>query len=247
MQAIKGFRLVMATALATCMAVGTAAAQEPQNQPPSQQQPSQQPPSQQQPPEQQPSGQQPSEQQQPMGKEGQANQQAGAPTKVMAERMSATFTVEKVDQKKRKLTLKDAQGHTMKLDVPKDMKNLQSIKEGDKINVDYYSSLALSLRKSEQGKGPSESESMAGERTAAKLPGGIVARQVQATVEVVDVDQQNNSITVKTPSGEQDTIKVTDPQMQQQLGKIKPGDRIQAKYQEAVAIRVTPPAQQNKG
>jgi Cu/Ag efflux protein CusF len=246
MQAIQGFRFVIAAVLATCVAVGTAAAQEPQDQPPSQQQPSQQPPSQQQPPsEQQPSEQQPSEQ--PMGKEGQAKQQAGAPTQVMAERMSATLTVEKIDMKKRKLTLKDEQGHTMKLDVPKDVKNLESIKEGDKINVDYYSSLALSLRKGEQGKTPSASETVAAERTAAKLPGGIVARQVQATVEVVDVDTQNNSVTVKTPAGEQDTIKVTDKQMQQQLANIKPGDRIQAKYQEAVAIRVTPPAQQNKG
>jgi Cu/Ag efflux protein CusF len=246
MQAIQGFRFVIAAVLATCVAVGTAAAQEPQDQPPSQQQPSQQPPSQQQPPsEQQPSEQQPSEQ--PMGKEGQAKQQAGAPTQVMAERMSATLTVEKIDMKKRKLTLKDEQGHTMKLDVPKDVKNLQSIKEGDKINVDYYSSLALSLRKGEQGKTPSASETVAGERTAAKLPGGIVARQIQATVEVVNVDTQNNSIVVKTPGGEKDTIKVTDKQMQQQLANIKPGDRIQAKYQEAVAIRVTPPAQQNKG
>lgn len=242
MQAIQGFRFVIATALATGLAVGTAAAQEPQDQPPSQHQPSQQPP---------PSEQQPSEQQQPkeqpMGKEGKANQQAGAPTQVMAERMSATLTVEKVDMKKRKLTLKDEQGHTMKLDVPKDVKNLESIKQGDKIDVEYYSSLALSLRKSEQGKTPSASETVAAERTAAKLPGGIVARQIQATVEVVDVDTQNNSITVKSPGGEQDTIKVTDKEMQQQLANIKPGDRIQAKYQEAVAIRVTPPAQQNKG
>jgi Cu/Ag efflux protein CusF len=243
MQKIQRTRFVIAAALSTCALVGTAGAQTPQQDQPSQQ-PSQQQPSQ--PPsgsreQGMPSREQPS--QQPMGKEGQQGQmgQQGAPTEVMAERKSATATVEKVDMKKREITLKDENGKSVKLSIPKDVKNIQGLKKGDKIDVDYYQSLALSLeKKGAPGEKPSAEETQMTERTPAKLPGGVMAKQMSATVDVVNVDTSNNTITVKTQGGEQDTINVTDPQMQQHLANIKPGDKIHVKYQEAVAIKVMP-------
>jgi Cu/Ag efflux protein CusF len=201
-----------------------------------------------------PSKQQPSQQpmgkegeQGQMGKEGQQGQMGGAGTEVMAERMSATATVEKVDMAKRKLTLKNEQGQTFKVDIPASIKNANKIKKGDKINLDYYSSVTLSLHKQEPGgKAPSAEETEMGARTAAKLPGGVVAKEVTASAEVTKVDAANNMITLKLPGGDTDTIHVTDPQLQSKLSDIKVGDRIRAKYTEAVAITVTPP-EKNKG
>ncbi len=216
-------RNVVATLFATCVLAGTATAQEPQPR----EQPSQQP-------------QQPRERQPGMG-----GQQA-APTEVMAERMTVTATIDKIDHKKRQISLKDEKGNEIKVDVPKEaMKNLESLKTGDKITVDYYSSVALSLQKGEKGAAPPSGEAMM-ERRAAKLPGGLVARKISATAEVVKVDTAANTVTIRGPTGEMDTIRVTDPAMQAELSRLSPGDRIHASYSEAVAVRVTPQAPQAK-
>jgi Cu/Ag efflux protein CusF len=71
-----------------------------------------------------------------------------------------------------------------------------------------------------------------------------MAKKVSATVEVEKVDTSANTITVKGPMGESDTIKVTDPAMQSQLANIKPGDKIQASYAQAIAVKVTPSSKQ---
>ena len=68
----------------------------------------------------------------------------------------------------------------------------------------------------------------------------MVAKKVSATVEVTKVDKAENELTIKGPTGDLDTIKVSDPQTQAQLENIKEGDRIKATYTEAVAISVTP-------
>jgi hypothetical protein len=217
-------RKAFVAVLATCVLVGTAAAQEPQGDQPQPSQPSQ------------PGGAQQGQQ----GKQG----KQGQPMEVMAERMSMTATVDKVDTKKRHVMLTDDQGNKFKVAVPKQaMKNMESLKPGDKITADYYSSVALKLQKGEKG-APGAEETTMMERKAAKLPGGLMAKKVSATVEVEKVDTSANTITVKSPMGESDTIKVTDPELQSKLANIKPGDRIQASYAEAIAVRVTPSSKQ---
>lgn len=168
-------------------------------------------------------------------------QRPGQQTQVTAQKMSATATVEKVDTADRELTLKDAQGDSFQVQVPQDVKRFEAIKKGDRVRVDYYQSLALSLKK--EGMGDKErgvEETTRAERTPGKLPGGIAARTISGQVEVVKVDRGANKLTIKTPDGEQDTINVTDPAMQQNLDKLQKGDRIHATYSQAVAISVTP-------
>lgn len=161
-----------------------------------------------------------------------------APTQVMASKMSATATVEKVDAKKRTLLLKDDSGDEFKVNVPEKVSRLDAIKKGDTITLDYYEAVTLSLKRTDAK--PSASETAMAERTPGKLPGGMVAKKVSATVEVTNVDKAENELTIKGPSGELDTIKVSDPAMQAELENVKAGDRIKATYTEAVAISVTP-------
>jgi hypothetical protein len=164
----------------------------------------------------------------------------------MAVEMSATATVEKVDKTKRQLMLKDKQGKRFAVDVPEDVTGFEAIKKGDRITIDYYSSVALALDRGKDGMAPSAEETSMVQRTPAKLPGGVAAREMSATAEVVKVDTTANTLTVKGPEGV-DTIHVTDPELQADLAKLKKGDKIRATYAEAVAIRVTAPKKQKKG
>jgi Cu/Ag efflux protein CusF len=157
----------------------------------------------------------------------------------IAQKMSATATIAKIDTDKRDLMLKDDQGNEFMVQVPEDVTRFDALKKGDHIKIDYYQSVGLSLKKGEAGK-PGAHETTMAERNAGKLPGGLVARKITGSAEVMKVDTTENKVTIKGPNGEMDTINVTDPALKADLAKLKKGDRIQASYTEAVAISVTP-------
>jgi hypothetical protein len=164
---------------------------------------------------------------------------ADQPSQMTARKMSASATVEKVNSSKRELSLKDDQGNKFMVQVPDSVSRFDAIKTGDHINVDYYESVALSLKKPSDTQ-PSANESTMTARAAGNLPGGMVARNITASAEVMKVDKADNKVTIKGPGGNVDTINVSDPMVQADLGKLNKGDRIQARYTEALAISVTP-------
>ncbi len=168
----------------------------------------------------------------------QADKNALPPTQMVGQLMHMTATVQKVDMKKRELTLKDHSGNPIMLQVPEDVTRLDKVKKGDQLNIDYYESVALSLKKPGHVTSPTETKMM--ERNQGALPGGLVARRITATAKVMKVDPAENKLTIKGPSGAVDTINVSDPAVQADLHKLKKGDRIQATYSEALAASVTP-------
>jgi len=177
-----------------------------------------------------------------MPKQGEAEAQ---PTALMAKKMTASATVDKIDKKDREVTLRDADGVKFKVTVPDDVKKFDAIKKGDKVTLDYYSSVALSLQKSD-AKPTADSEMMMA-RTPGELPGGVVAQKVDETVTIEKVDKKDNKVTVKLPDGESDTIHVTDTDLQARLDKLKKGDKIRATYTEGVAISIDRAQKKNKG
>jgi len=179
------------------------------------------------------SAQQPSQMNQP-SQGGQA-----MPSTMTAEKMSASATIEKIDTKKRELSLRDDEGNRFMVQVPEDVTTFDKLKKGDKIDLDYYQSVALSLKKPMKGEAPSAGEEVA-TGSAPNLPGGMVARRITATATVQKVDVAANKVTIKAPNGKMDTINVSDPGLQSQLSNLKKGDRIKASYTEAMAITVSP-------
>ena len=178
-------------------------------------------------------GQQPSSADQ----EQQPSRTGQMPSSTVGEIMTASATVQKVDLQKHEVSLKDAQGNEFMLDVPEGVTRLDNVKPGDKVTVTYKQSLALALKK---GGSLTPTETQMAARKAGNLPGGMAGKQITASVKVVKVDPEANKITIKDNQGKTDTINVSDPQLQSQMKDIKPGDRIQASYTEAVAMSVTP-------
>jgi Cu/Ag efflux protein CusF len=158
-----------------------------------------------------------------------------------AERKSMTANVVRVDTTKRHLVLQGEDGKEMTLQVPESVKRLDEIKPGDKIKVDYYSALGISLNKGGEAGG---AERTMTERNKGKLPSGTIAHQESGTVEIVKIDKDKNQLTVKRPNGDMDTIDIKDPDLQSKLGDLKEGDKVQATYTEAAAITVQ---RENKG
>lgn len=163
-------------------------------------------------------------------------QMKNPPAQGEAQLMSMTTTVDKVDLKKREVTIKTPDGSPMMMQVPENVQNLQNLKPGDKVQIDYYQSVALSLQK-KTGTLPMEARTFTAKpSTTGNMPGGVMAQEIDATASVKKVDMSKSTVTIEGPEGKMDTITVKDPQLKQELSKVKPGDAINVTYTEAMAI-----------
>lgn len=165
----------------------------------------------------------------------------------MMEKKSAEATVVRVDTAKRHLVLQGDNGQEFTVNVPQSVKRLNEIKAGDKIKVDYFESMALSLEPPGAGGATGMKSKTMTERTAGKLPGGTIAHQETGTVEIVKIDKSDNKLTVKRPNGDMDVIDVKDPALQSHLDQLKEGDKVKASYTEAAVINIERPNQNQQG
>jgi Cu/Ag efflux protein CusF len=182
---------------------------------------------------------QPSPADQPSSGDQPPPQRPAAPITQKTEKTSTTATVVKADAQKRDLTLRSDDGTQFTVEVPQSVR-LDRIREGDRVKLDYYEAIGLSLKKPQPGAQLRSDETTTTQHSAGSVPGGMVTHRINATVEVVKVDRASNRLTVRRPTGVIDTINVTDPALQTQLANVHEGDRIQATYTEAAAIRVMP-------
>jgi len=110
------------------------------------------------------------------------------------------------------------------------------LKKGDRIDVDYTESVAISMLP--PGSKPSMSEKSAMVRTGEGK--GAVGKKISVSAEILDVDAANNKVTFKGPKGNARVVNVEDPEMQAKLPSLKPGQVVQFTYTEATAVAIQP-------
>jgi Cu/Ag efflux protein CusF len=148
-----------------------------------------------------------------------------------AEVITGTGTVQKIDKDKRLVTIKGDSGLEVEAKVASNV-SLDKIKVGDRVNAAYYEEIAVSLHK--QGEQAPKTTQTVTERK------GVTAEQTTITAKVVSVDMDKKQVTLKGPSGGTHELQVQDPDMQAQLGKIKPGDNVDVTYTQAIAVSLEP-------
>jgi hypothetical protein len=161
---------------------------------------------------------------------------ADPPKQLVAQLITTSAEVQKVDLKKHTMTLKDSTGAPFTVRVPSDVSRLEAVQPGDRVDVGFYESIALSLHKQGEAAPPSETQFQG--RAAGKLPGGITGQQLTASAEVTGIDLGNHQLTIKLPDGEPQTVAVQDPANQNAMSRLKVGDHVQLTYTEAVAMSV---------
>lgn len=168
--------------------------------------------------------------QQQKGQQQQGQMQRGVEK---SRQVTTTAEVVDIDKENRTLILEGPKGKTFSVQAGDKVQGFDQIKQGDRVRVKYNESLALSLRQ------PGE-EPKAEEETQIKelQQGAEMGREMEATVEVVEVDKKNNKITLEGPEGRTWTMQVTQPDMQAKLGQLKKGDQIDAKYTENLAVSI---------
>jgi Cu/Ag efflux protein CusF len=146
-----------------------------------------------------------------------------------------TVVVTALDRAKRSVTLQTPEGETKQVSVPEDLKVYDSLKVGDKIDIDYYESIQLTMLPA--GTKPSMSQTTTGGRMG-EGKGGGAARETQFSTEITAIDTKNNKVTLKGPQGKSKTVAVQDPEVQKKLQSMKVGDVVQLTYTEAVAASI---------
>ena len=150
--------------------------------------------------------------------------------------VEAVATVVAIDAAKRELTIRDAGGREVPMVLGPEARNLEQIKVGDRVLVQYAESLTLKLMKQGKEIPGAKIASEAGRSPAGARPGGVAAEEVTVTADVIAVNTETKTVTLRGAKREVE-LRVNDPE---QLKLIKVGDQINAIYTQALAVSVKP-------
>lgn len=150
--------------------------------------------------------------------------------------VEVTAKVVSIDQATRIISLEGPQGNTLTTKVDDDVEGLDKVKKGDLVDIQYYESMAWSLKKAGEKETPTKevTNSTITAQTG-KKPLKIETENVRLVTTVEKIDKKNETVTLKGPEGGTKTIKVKEPK---NLEGVKKGDQVVINYTESVAVDV---------
>ncbi len=160
----------------------------------------------------------------------------GAGAAGMAQTVHVTAKITAIDKTTREITLRGPQGHSVVVEAGPEVKNFANMHVGDNVDVEYTEALTLELKKGSKAEVARSDKSAAMTAKPGAAPGAAAGHQITVMAEVMAVDTEKHTVTLRGPKRTID-LPVNDPE---QLKLISKGDRVEATYTEAVAIAVTP-------
>lgn len=147
---------------------------------------------------------------------------------------TASATVTNIDRENNEVTLKDEDGNTFTVTLDKKV-DLSQISNGDKVNVQYYRSLATDFREptAEDQRDPLVITDETIDAPEGTEPTKGDLKQIRAVVKIQNVDKDEQTVTVKGPMDNEYTLYVSDSS---DLDKLKEGESITVTYTEALAV-----------
>jgi len=140
--------------------------------------------------------------------------------------------IDAVDRTNQTVTLKGPRGGTVTLDV-KDSKKLETVAVGDPVVAAFIEALAVKVKKAPGATpGVKMTEARASSQPG-ETPAGAVGREVVVTAQITAIDRQAQTVTIKGPRGNTETIKVKDPT---NLTGVEAGDMAELTYTQALAV-----------
>jgi hypothetical protein len=152
--------------------------------------------------------------------------------------VQGTATVTGVDRAAHIATIKTEDGEETSVQVPAGVRAFDTMKVGDKVDVAYHRSFAVSMGAA--GSKPNMSEY---QERQVDVGGGVKGREISVSAEVVNVNPRENNVTFKGPKGYLKTIHVEDAALRAKLPSLRPGQVVRFDYINAVATSIRPTAQ----
>ena len=150
-----------------------------------------------------------------------------------------TATVTSIDPVSRLVSLRAEDNRLFAVLAGEDVRNFNQIKVGDEVNVQYYQALAAEVTQVEAS--DQTAAVVLGERAAeGQRPGGSVGSIYTAIVTIDTVDAATGTVSFTGPGGKQREVTAEREGGAAFISQLKPGDRVQLTYAEALAIAVSP-------
>jgi hypothetical protein len=153
---------------------------------------------------------------------------------IAVEESEAVVELVSLDRSTRVATVRAANGATLAIEVPKDARNLDRVKPGDRFKMRYVEAAALALHKG----GAASATGVQTVELAPKgsTPGGRVVNTRQITALVTAIDRKGRSIAVQGPLKNTIRLKVADEV--KSFDEIAVGDTVALTYIEALMLQM---------
>ena len=160
------------------------------------------------------------------------------PALIVGEGISAEAVVQAIDLKKRLVTLRLEDGWNTTIKVGPEVRNLDQVKVGDHLKSEYSNTLTVKVRRT-AGLRSTEVENQVDRAALGQKPAAIATRKVHFVADVVKVDTQASTMTVKGAKGNSFEVKISSAKV---LDKIKVGDQVEGAFRQVVSMGVLPAA-----
>jgi Cu/Ag efflux protein CusF len=148
-------------------------------------------------------------------------------------------TVVQVQKDERLVSLRGPEGETFTVEAGPEVRNFDQVQVGDKVVASYYEAVGFAVK--EPGAvSPSGTAITAGRAEPGEKPGAAIGQYARTTVTIESVDRKSHTVTFKGEDGMTRAIPVRTEEGRAFVKKLKPGDRVEITYAEAVAVRVDP-------
>ena len=149
-------------------------------------------------------------------------------------RVELVATVKSVDLAQRRVELEGPKGRVVPIVVGADVQNLDKVKVGDKVRVQYSEALAISLAKADASSVSLEETTETLEPDDPRTAGKAQVRVVTAVVKITAIDAAAGTATLVGPRGNAVDVEVP----RDTLAKVKVGDLVKVQYTEALAAAI---------
>lgn len=157
--------------------------------------------------------------------------------KMESQTTQLTAMVEAIDYNTRIVTLKGPEGNIITTKVDDDVENLDKVKKGDKVDIEFYKALALKVHKNDPKKNITKTTTTTTWNTINKhkKPIKVEAEEIRQTTDITAVDPQKGTVTLVGVKNTPVEVKVKDPK---NLEGVKAGDQLDITWIESVAVDV---------
>ena len=157
-----------------------------------------------------------------------------APASVVVDVAKLSGRVNAIDPEKKIVSIEGAGGRRLTVNA-QHASNLDQVKVGDKVNLEFIDEMALFVRKSDAP--PSATEVRAVQLTPkGKQTGGLMTQTVELTGNVASIDTVRRTIALKGPAGNVRMFRIN--KQAKNFAQIKKGDQVVLRITEAIALSV---------
>jgi len=147
--------------------------------------------------------------------------------------VTVTGTVETIDQSRRAVNIKTADGKFVAVDVPASAKRFDELKVGDKVGVTYNNNVMVRLKPA--GEAAVDTAGTSSTMGKEARPGGTASTVRTMTATIADIDKGASSMTFVGPNGWKYSRRVVDPTV---FDQVKVGDRVDITWSTEVNFAV---------